>query len=99
MECRRRRDAGLGKFVDHGRKFRLHETAPVGRARVFKSSEYRPALTLSAKEMEANVGACRKISQRNAVRDKVKAYPHIYDKASVLARRFCGDSSCKECLA
>lgn len=95
-EARSMKLAGLGRFVDHGRNFRLFEGVPiVERLLVEDPKEYKSSeeftCAITVDEMLANVGiyADSLKDPRGRVaraRHKIRIYPHVFDDLATLAR-------------
>lgn len=90
-EARTAKKEGKGQFISNGQKFCLTELMPII---VINQDRQRPATNsccgLSKREMLANVGVPVGLEISNLeimkAQEKVKAYPHTYDKLAVLAR-------------
>ena len=90
-EARDAKKQNIGRFISHGKVFLLHEKTPVV---AITTNRQRPAANsccgISKREVLANVGVPvgYDISQLEVIKaqEKIKAYPHVYDKNAVLAR-------------
>lgn len=64
--CHELKAAGVGKFINHGRTFRLYEKMPQAEPRFFASDSPKSAESISLAEMKANVG----ITENNSEPDE-----------------------------
>lgn len=91
VEARRLKAAGEGKFIEHGRKFRLKACAPALRIGHTESplqllcGPIQTATTITCTEAEANVGIASHDALVRRAQHKIRVYPHVFDKLAVLA--------------
>jgi hypothetical protein len=85
IEARRLKQTGAGKFIDHGRNFRLHSTAPPLPI-TLPPGPLQSATTITISEVQANVGIAARSALVKRAQHKIRAYPHIFDGLAVLAR-------------
>jgi hypothetical protein len=100
-DVRTLKDAGLGKFENHGRTFRLFAFSPSymneislqADRNLSHSAPGESDSSISLAEMQANLGIVsdglrhpRAFVRR--AQEKIKAWPHIFDEQALLARGF-----------
>src|SRR5208337_4136407 len=90
QEARLAKKAGDGWFICHGKAFRLCMKMPVVMIR--EQDRQRPTVNsccgISKNEMLANAEVADSKLAIIKAQQKVKAYPHTYDKQAVLARGY-----------
>ena len=88
-EARHAKKENQGWFICHGTKFRFHLRTPVI---VIKQDRQRPTVNsccgISKNEMLANAEVSDSDLAIIKAQQKVKAYPHTYDKQAILARGY-----------
>jgi hypothetical protein len=85
IEARRLKQAGAGVFIEHGRAFRLKESAPPPPCG-FLPGTLETAATISLSEIQANVGIAPTPNLVIRAQQKIRAYPNVFDQLACLAR-------------
>jgi len=88
-EARTAKKAGDGWFINHGKAFRLRAKMPIV---LIRQDRQRPTVNsccgISKNEMLANAEVTDSDLAIIKAKQKVKAYPHTYDKQAILARGY-----------
>lgn len=88
-EARILKQEDKGRFICNGTKFRLHQYTPII---PLKQDRQRPTVNsccgISKDEMLANAEVCDSDLEIIKGKQKVKAYPHTYDKQAILAHGY-----------
>lgn len=89
-EARLARDEDKGWFICNGTKFRLRNEAPAINTKPNQRPSINSCCGISKREMLANVGVPVTLDISDLeifkAQEKVRVYPHIFDKLAVTAR-------------